>query len=664
MSKVDNASSVYQDRVKPIRIKPKNIYICIENGQQDKENKRIFLHFTNFDFNIKNSVNQHSELVLTGTPILKPEIISKTIQDCKGKFIEIYYKEKEKTNTTIKKVLFRGIVSEISTPKTNEYELTAKSITYLLDEKKYFIDFGTNFNIYEVLELIIKRYDKYIFTKEQMTQTKLDYYKLVLSIESEKELKDKTAEVPHIMYNSTYWIFIKRVLSLVKQPIYLQNGNQVKIGIPKLENENEEVQESELKKPVKKNKKLSFLENEYEDFLEIGDIYQGYFIYQSEIKVSTKTGTTIKYNSGNEEEVKNYIESDFENIRSNLENFQRLDGKVIDVTKYKDYNIIDKRKYEQYTRDIAEGESIKKKLEILDKKIEKLDELMPVEPEKPKEPEKKEETSEEKEQREYKKKIDKMENELKEIRRRYKNFPELFIKRKEKELSEKYKEISDKYEEHLDKNAKKDTETVEQAISRTKKIEEEHQEVLNNPEKALEISNQIKEQEELKKQKEEKAKLEAEKKDLENQYKNLKVEEKQKQKAALKKKSDRLGITVEFGEYFKNLAVNKYKKYSELEINENGTFKDPDNEGKTWVQRHYFPMIVNPGYSKGINLTTKYQKDEIIVIFFNTISESSGTAVGSLSEMYEELVMREEIKMTVKGMEISAENITFTTASK
>lgn len=269
----------------------------------NKKNNRTYLLFKNFEIIVKNSMFNHSILEMTFQVAIKDEFTVKKMENIKlsSEINDLLYQDKQYIGVDLNsgKTLFYGIIEELEyDEKSRIYKLRASSISKLLDRIPQYIDFKTGYSLNFLLKKMQAKIHRYLSNdamkeKEEISLSQIDF-----------DIKDEELEFESIMkygfiimYNETYWEFLKRILftEVIKIPIYMK-GKRVTIGFSVDKNKN-------------KNKKikLNWIKNEFSEYLEIGDYYDGFCLYESEIRISNFYGTEYYYRSEEPESIKEFI---------------------------------------------------------------------------------------------------------------------------------------------------------------------------------------------------------------------------------------------------------------------------------------------------------------------------------------------------------------------
>ena len=269
----------------------------------NKKNNRTYLLFKNFEIIVKNSMFNHSILEMTFQVAIKDEFTVKKMENIKlsSEINDLLYQDKQYIGVDLNsgKTLFYGIIEELEyDEKSRIYKLRASSISKLLDRIPQYIDFKTGYSLNFLLKKMQAKIHRYLSNdamkeKEEISLSQIDF-----------DIKDEELEFESIMkygfiimYNETYWEFLKRILftEVIKKPIYMK-GKRVTIGFSVDKNKN-------------KNKKikLNWIKNEFSEYLEIGDYYDGFCLYESEIRISNFYGTEYYYRSEEPESIKEFI---------------------------------------------------------------------------------------------------------------------------------------------------------------------------------------------------------------------------------------------------------------------------------------------------------------------------------------------------------------------
>lgn len=324
----------------------------------NKKNNRTYLLFKNFEIIVKNSMFNHSILEMTFQVAIKDEFTVKKMENIKSasEGNNLLYQDKQYIGVDLNsgKTLFYGIIEKIDyNEKSRIYKLKASSISKLLDRIPQFVDFKTGYSLDFFLKKMQAKIHRYLSNdatnqREEIALSRIDF-----------DIKDEELEFNSIMkygyiimYNETYWEFLKRILftETVKIPIYMK-GKRVTIGFAIDKNEN---------KDKNKKTKLSGIKNEVYEYLEIGDYNDGFCLYESEIRISNLYGTEYYYKSETPEEIKKFTV----NIKE-IYPFV-LEGKVIRTV---DIEKMDYWQKEQIEYAKNENEKLnKKKEELINKK--------------------------------------------------------------------------------------------------------------------------------------------------------------------------------------------------------------------------------------------------------------------------------------------------------
>jgi hypothetical protein len=270
----------------------------------NKKNNRTYLLFKNFEIIVKNSMFNHSILEMTFQVAIKDEFTVKKMENIKSasEGNNLLYQDKQYIGVDLNsgKTLFYGIIEKIDyNEKSRIYKLKASSISKLLDRIPQFVDFKTGYSLDFFLKKMQAKIHRYLSNdatnqREEIALSRIDF-----------DIKDEELEFNSIMkygyiimYNETYWEFLKRILftETVKIPIYMK-GKRVTIGFAIDKNEN---------KDKNKKTKLSGIKNEVYEYLEIGDYNNGFCLYESEIRISNLYGTEYYYKSETPEEIKKF----------------------------------------------------------------------------------------------------------------------------------------------------------------------------------------------------------------------------------------------------------------------------------------------------------------------------------------------------------------------
>ena len=270
----------------------------------NKKNNRPYLLFKNFEIIVKNSMFNHSILEMTFQVAIKDEFTVKKMENIKSasEGNNLLYQDKQYIGVDLNsgKTLFYGIIEKIDyNEKSRIYKLKASSISKLLDRIPQFVDFKTGYSLDFFLKKMQAKIHRYLSNdatnqREEIALSRIDF-----------DIKDEELEFNSIMkygyiimYNETYWEFLKRILftETVKIPIYMK-GKRVTIGFAIDKNEN---------KDKNKKTKLSGIKNEVYEYLEIGDYNNGFCLYESEIRISNLYGTEYYYKSETPEEIKKF----------------------------------------------------------------------------------------------------------------------------------------------------------------------------------------------------------------------------------------------------------------------------------------------------------------------------------------------------------------------
>lgn len=550
---------------KKLVIKSKNVYIYLQ--ERTKEKKITYLTFCNFEITIKNEMNKHNTLEIIGDPINTPpftkniltRLPKKSSQDGGGivakepkYIIVVYMKEPGNEN---QKILFRGIVDSITQEKMNRNKITATSITKFLDQTKFYIDFGSKFKGSQIILACMQKFTNYF--QRRYTNEDSDIFNITTHILPESKLDDfQVEDQQFFMYGETYWNFIKRFNSIKKIPVYCV-GTEITFGF---QAESSEETKGEVLK-------LKDLDNEIDEYLELGVIYKKNHIYKSTLILSTTKGTTVKYLSGSKEEIRKYLAADFGEVEKARTKLSRVFGMVEKVVPYVDFSYVDKFNYRKWSATI-------KKAEALDKEII-----------------------------EQKKKIDKLESTQ--------------TSRSPQALNENNKSLPHEMEHASDK----------------KKAE-------------------------IKIEKEKLAKMEKD-------FEELHFEEAQAKVNELQKTEKSVGVMLDFDIYLKNSAAEIHKNdrnYLDIDYDENGEFSI--NKAKKIeffsVEKYKFPVLMNAGFSKNI-LTLKFQKGEVALVLFDSILESSGILMGTVSNSNESAMLDEVIDLNVSKIQFSTKKMNILT---
>ena len=268
----------------------------------NKKNNKTYLFLKNFEIIVKNSMFNHSKLEMVFQVALKDEFTAKKMENIKlaSDISNLLYQDKQYIGVDLStgKTLFYGIIEKLEyDEKSRIYKLRASSISKLLDRIPQYVDFKTGYSLDFFLKKMQAKIHRYLSNDamdqgEEIALSQIDF-----------DIKDEELEFNSIMkygyiimYNETYWEFLKRILfmEVLKIPIYMK-GKRVTIGFSK--NKNEE----------NNNKmKLNWIKNEVNEYLEIGDYYAGFCLYESEIRISNFYGTQYYYKSETPEEIKKF----------------------------------------------------------------------------------------------------------------------------------------------------------------------------------------------------------------------------------------------------------------------------------------------------------------------------------------------------------------------
>lgn len=320
----------------------------------NKKNNRTYLLFKNFEIIVKNSMFNHSILEMTFQVAIKDEFTVKKMENIKlsSEINDLLYQDKQYIGIDLNsgKTLFYGIIEELEyDEKSRIYKLRASSISKLLDRIPQFVDFKTGYSLDFLLKKMQAKIHRYLSNDamDQREETALSQIDFDIKDE-ELELNNTMKYGYIIMYNETYWEFLKRILftEMVRIPIYMK-GKRVTIGFSINKNENQD---------KNKKRKLGWIKNEINEYFEIGDYYGDFCLYESEIRISNFYGTQYYYRSETPEKIKKFIV----NIKKIYPFI--LEGKVIRTVNTEKISYWQKEKIE-YAKN--ENEKLNKKKEKL-----------------------------------------------------------------------------------------------------------------------------------------------------------------------------------------------------------------------------------------------------------------------------------------------------------
>ena len=272
----------------------------------NKKNNKTYLFLKNFEIIVKNSMFNHSKLEMVFQVALKDEFTAKKMENIKlaSDISNLLYQDKQYIGVDLStgKTLFYGIIEKLEyDEKSRIYKLRASSISKLLDRIPQYVDFKTGYSLDFFLKKMQAKIHRYLSNDamdqgEEIALSQIDF-----------DIKDEELEFNSIMkygyiimYNETYWEFLKKIMYFesFKIPVYVKEKSIV-IGFSKKSEEEENIIEKI---------KLNFeTKNQIREIREIGDYYAGYCIYKSKIVIKDTTGTEYYYASATLDEIVNEL---------------------------------------------------------------------------------------------------------------------------------------------------------------------------------------------------------------------------------------------------------------------------------------------------------------------------------------------------------------------